>query len=87
MLFFIALGISYMFGNINDFKVATWNLQGSWANTESKWSVSVRRLLDPDVPIERRFGILPCSLDFDFFIDTTKFFLHSLTYKSCSIRG
>ncbi len=29
---------------------------------------------NPNVPIERRFGIQPCSLDFDFLIDTSELF-------------
>lgn len=29
---------------------------------------------NPNVPIEKRFGIVPCSLDFDFFIDTSELF-------------
>lgn len=29
---------------------------------------------NPNVPIEKRFGIQPCSLDFDFLIDTSELF-------------
>lgn len=39
---------SFAFAAIEDYKVATWNLQGSSANTESKWSVSVRQLISGD---------------------------------------
>ncbi|EAA2950229.1 cytolethal distending toxin subunit B family protein [Salmonella enterica] len=30
---------------LTDFKVATWNLQGSSAQTESKWNINVRQLI------------------------------------------
>ena len=36
------LGISLLFGRIEDYVVGTWNLQGSSASTENKWNVSVR---------------------------------------------
>jgi len=29
---------------------------------------------NPNVPIEKRFGIVPCALDFDFLIDTSELF-------------
>ncbi|NDJ27124.1 cytolethal distending toxin subunit B family protein [Campylobacter sp. MIT 12-8780] len=34
--------------DMDDYKVASWNLQGSSANTESKWSVSIRQLISGD---------------------------------------
>ncbi len=34
---------------------------------------------NPNVPIEKRFGIQPCSLDFDFLIDTSELFFLSPT--------
>lgn len=37
--------ISPLFANIEDFKIGTWNLQGSSASTESKWNVSIRQLI------------------------------------------
>lgn len=40
--------ISLAFGGIDDFKTASWNLQGSSATSESKWSVSVRQLISGD---------------------------------------
>jgi len=37
-----------LFANLEDYKIATWNLQGSSANTESKWNISVRQLISGD---------------------------------------
>lgn len=37
--------------NIEDFKIGTWNLQGSSASTESKWNVSVRQLISGSNPV------------------------------------
>lgn len=37
-----------LFGGIDDYKVASWNLQGSSAASEGKWSVSVRQLISGD---------------------------------------
>lgn len=31
--------------DLSDFKVATWNLQGSSARTENKWNINVRQLI------------------------------------------
>lgn len=46
-----------------DFKTASWNLQGSSANTESKWSVSVRQLVTgenaADILAIQEAGTLP----------------------------
>lgn len=57
--------VSCLFGNIDDFKIATWNLQGSSANTESKWSVSVRQLVTGDNAVDvlaiQEAGSLPSS--------------------------
>lgn len=44
-LFFISIFLNILFANIEDYRVGTWNLQGSSAATESKWSVSVRQLI------------------------------------------
>ncbi|WP_104722670.1 cytolethal distending toxin subunit B family protein [Helicobacter mesocricetorum] len=46
--FLVSVGV--MFANIEDYRVSTWNLQGSLANTESKWNVSVRQLITGDNP-------------------------------------
>lgn len=45
------LGISLLFGKIEDYVVGTWNLQGSSASTENKWNVSVRQLITGDNPV------------------------------------
>lgn len=45
------LGISLLFGRIEDYVVGTWNLQGSSASTENKWNVSVRQLITGDNPV------------------------------------
>ncbi|KEA45709.1 cytolethal distending toxin subunit CdtB [Campylobacter mucosalis] len=37
-----------VFGAIDDFKTATWNMQGSSASSEAKWSVSVRQMFSGD---------------------------------------
>lgn len=44
-LIFPILISSLLFGALEDYKSGTWNLQGSSAATESKWSVSVRQLI------------------------------------------
>ena len=49
MVFLIV--ISPLFANIEDFKIGTWNLQGSSASTESKWNVSVRQLISGSNPV------------------------------------
>ncbi|EDO9794192.1 cytolethal distending toxin subunit B family protein [Campylobacter fetus] len=36
------------FAAIEDYKIATWNMQGSSASTESKWNVNVRQLITGD---------------------------------------
>lgn len=40
------------FANLENFNVGTWNLQGSSAATESKWSVSVRQLASGANPLD-----------------------------------
>lgn len=56
---------SYVFANIEDFNIGTWNLQGSSASTESKWNVSVRQLITGDAPLDvlmvQEAGSLPRS--------------------------
>lgn len=65
LLCFLAMSFSLAFGNIEDYKVSTWNLQGSSANTESKWNVSVRQLITGDNPANilmiQEAGALPSS--------------------------
>ena len=45
---FSAVFVSFGFAYIDDYQIASWNLQGSSASTESKWSVSVRQLISGD---------------------------------------
>ncbi|MEE3609117.1 cytolethal distending toxin subunit B family protein [Avibacterium paragallinarum] len=51
--------------NLEDFKVATWNLQGSSAANENKWNVSVRQLITgegaADILAVQEAGVLPSS--------------------------
>lgn len=65
LLCFLALGFSLAFANLQDYRVSTWNLQGSSANTESKWNVSVRQLITGDNPANvlmvQEAGALPSS--------------------------
>ncbi len=49
MIIFIAtLG----FAKPEDYKIATWNLQGSSAITESKWNISVRQIISGENPAD-----------------------------------
>lgn len=51
--------------NLEDFKVATWNLQGSSAANENKWNVSVRQLITgpgaADILAVQEAGVLPST--------------------------
>lgn len=51
--------------NLEDFRVATWNLQGSSAASESKWNINVRQLLSgseaADILMVQEAGTLPAS--------------------------
>ena len=53
------------YANLSDFKVATWNLQGSSAVNESKWNINVRQLLSgeqgADILMVQEAGSLPRS--------------------------
>ncbi len=55
--------IGVAFGAIDDFKTASWSLQGSSATSESKWSVSVRQLISgenaADILALQEVGSLP----------------------------
>nr|BAW94605.1 cytolethal distending toxin B [Campylobacter hyointestinalis] len=42
------LSASLLFSAIDDFKTATWNMQGSSASSEAKWSVSIRQMFSGD---------------------------------------
>lgn len=63
-LFLLLISI-LAFAKVDDFNVATWNLQGSSAATESKWNVSVRQLISGDNPADilmvQEAGSLPSS--------------------------
>lgn len=56
---------SLVFGALEDYKSGTWNLQGSSAATESKWSVSVRQLIVGDNSLNilavQEAGAVPAS--------------------------
>lgn len=60
-----ALSVNLAWANLEDFRVSTWNLQGSSANTESKWNVSVRQLITGDNPANilmvQEAGAIPAS--------------------------
>lgn len=51
--------------NLEDFKTATWNLQGSSAANENKWNISVRQLMTgngaADILAIQEAGVLPSS--------------------------
>lgn len=53
------------YADLTDFKVATWNLQGSSAANESKWNINVRQLLSgeqgADILMVQEAGSLPGS--------------------------
>lgn len=57
------LSFNLAFANLENFNVGTWNLQGSSAATESKWSVSVRQLVSGANPLDilmiQEAGTLP----------------------------
>lgn len=57
------LSFNLAFANLENFNVDTWNLQGSSAATESKWSVSVRQLVSGANPLDilmiQEAGTLP----------------------------
>lgn len=51
ILISLLLVLTAVYAKIEDFRVGTWNLQGSSASTENKWQVSVRQLVTGDNPI------------------------------------
>ncbi|MEG0197157.1 MAG: cytolethal distending toxin subunit B family protein [Acinetobacter sp.] len=66
LLMAIIFSISPMaYSALEDFRVATWNLQGSSASTESKWNVNVRRLVTgagaADILMIQEAGSVPSS--------------------------
>ncbi|EJB1612959.1 cytolethal distending toxin subunit B family protein, partial [Salmonella enterica] len=65
LIMLICSYISFACANISDYRVMTWNLQGSSASTESKWNVNVRQLLSGtagvDILMVQEAGTLPSS--------------------------
>ena len=57
--------LSFAFANIDDYKIATWNLQGSSASNESKWNISVRQMITgnnaADILALQEAGSLPTT--------------------------
>ncbi|OOR99495.1 cytolethal distending toxin subunit CdtB [Canicola haemoglobinophilus] len=53
------------FAALNNYNVATWNLQGSSASSESKWNINVRQLItgrdSADILMVQEAGSLPLS--------------------------
>ena len=56
-----------LFGVIDDFKTATWNMQGSSASSEAKWSISVAQMFSGangiDVLAIQEAGTLPATAE------------------------
>lgn len=63
--FFLILSFSFTLSHavIDDFKTATWNMQGSSASSEAKWSVSIRQMFSGasgiDILAVQEAGTLP----------------------------
>ena len=60
------LSLSFLlWADLEKYNVGTWNLQGSSAASESKWSVSIRQLITGDNPLDvlmvQEAGVLPNS--------------------------
>ncbi|MDE5591822.1 MAG: cytolethal distending toxin subunit B family protein, partial [Helicobacter sp.] len=59
------MSFTFALANLEDYRVSTWNLQGSSANVESKWNVSVRQLITGDNPANilmiQEAGAIPAS--------------------------
>lgn len=63
------LSVSFLsissFAALNEYNVATWNLQGSSASSESKWNINVRQLItgrdSADILMVQEAGSLPLS--------------------------
>lgn len=56
---------SALLANIEDYSIATWNMQGSSASTESKWNVNIRQLVSgssaADILLVQEAGSIPVS--------------------------
>ncbi|EEE1291057.1 cytolethal distending toxin subunit B family protein [Salmonella enterica subsp. diarizonae] len=65
LIMLICSYISFAYANISDYRVMTWNLQGSSASTESKWNINVRQLLSGtagvDILMVQEAGAIPIS--------------------------
>ena len=51
-IFILFLSLSFLWADLEKYNVGTWNLQGSSAASESKWSVSIRQLITGDNPLD-----------------------------------
>ncbi|EKG3605359.1 cytolethal distending toxin subunit B family protein [Campylobacter upsaliensis] len=64
-IFILLLSLSFLWADLEKYNVGTWNLQGSSAASESKWSVSIRQLITGDNPLDvlmvQEAGVLPNS--------------------------
>ncbi|EAL3879546.1 cytolethal distending toxin [Campylobacter fetus subsp. fetus] len=64
-IYLILFCFSLSFGAIENYNLATWNMQGSSASTESKWNVNVRQLIAgsnaADILFIQEAGSLPHS--------------------------
>ncbi|EAB5054851.1 cytolethal distending toxin subunit B family protein [Salmonella enterica] len=65
LIMLICSYITFACANISDYRVMTWNLQGSSASTENKWNVNVRQLLSGtagvDILMVQEAGAIPSS--------------------------
>ena len=65
LLFLLMILPGISFADLSDFKVATWNLQGSNAPTENKWNTHVRQLVTGsgavDILMVQEAGSIPSS--------------------------
>lgn len=66
ILLFVIFALNLAFAKPEDFKTATWNLQGSSAMTESKWSISIRQIVSGqnavDILAVQEAGSLPATV-------------------------
>ncbi|CUU68669.1 cytolethal distending toxin [Campylobacter hyointestinalis] len=64
-LIVLLLCFSTLLANIEDYSIATWNMQGSSAATESKWNVNIRQLISgnsaADILLVQEAGSIPVS--------------------------
>lgn len=65
ILLFLCLWNSFAYANLEQYNIATWNLQGSSATNESKWNINVRQLLTgsdaADILMVQEAGTLPST--------------------------